>query len=103
MDSLPVTGILIDPFGTILLTACSKDGVFADPQLSFSRGFSCGSEVGNPPASAGEVGSISGLGRSLEKEMRPYSRSLAWEIPWTEKPGGLQSRGSQKSQKRLSD
>ena len=29
----------------------------------------------------------------LEKEMATYSSILAWEIPWTEKPGGLQSMG----------
>ena len=28
---------------------------------------------------------------ALELEMAPYSSSLAWEIPWTEEPGGLQS------------
>ena len=33
----------------------------------------------------------------LEKEMAPPSSILAWEIPWTEEPGGLQSMGSQKS------
>jgi len=27
----------------------------------------------------------------LEKEMVPHSYSLAWRIPWTEEPGGLQS------------
>ena len=27
----------------------------------------------------------------LEKEMATHSSSLAWEIPWTEKPDGLQS------------
>ena len=29
----------------------------------------------------------------LEKEMTTYSSILAWEIPWTEEPGGLQSMG----------
>ena len=33
----------------------------------------------------------------LEKEMATFSSILAWEIPWTEEPGGLQSTGSQKS------
>ena len=33
----------------------------------------------------------------LEKEMAAHASILAWEIPWTEEPGGLQSRGSQKS------
>ena len=32
----------------------------------------------------------------LEKEMAPHSSILAWKIPWTEEPGGLQSMGSQK-------
>ena len=33
---------------------------------------------------------------SLEKEMAVHSSILAWEIPWTEEPGGLQSMGSQR-------
>ena len=33
----------------------------------------------------------------LEKEMATHSSILAWEIPWTEEPGGLQSVGLQKS------
>ena len=32
----------------------------------------------------------------LEKEMTTHSSSLAWEIPWTEEPGGLQFMGSPK-------
>ena len=32
----------------------------------------------------------------LEKEMATHSSSLAWGIPWTEEPGGLQSTGSQR-------
>ena len=35
----------------------------------------------------------------LEKEMATPSSILAWEIPWTEEPGGLQSMGSQESQR----
>ena len=34
----------------------------------------------------------------LEKGMETHSSTLAWRIPWTEEPGGLQSMGSQKSQ-----
>ena len=40
---------------------------------------------------------------SLEKEMATHSSILAWEIPRTGEPGGLQSMGSQKSQTGLSD
>ena len=32
----------------------------------------------------------------LEEEMATHSRILAWRIPWTEGPGGLQSMGSQR-------
>ena len=34
----------------------------------------------------------------LEKEIAIHSSVLAWGIPWTEEPGGLQSMGLQKSQ-----
>ena len=42
---------------------------------------------------------IHSLGREdpLEKEMATHSSILAWEIPWTEEPGGLQSMGLQKT------
>ena len=30
----------------------------------------------------------------VEKTMAPHSSTLAWKIPWTEEPGGLQSMGS---------
>ena len=40
---------------------------------------------------------VQSLGREdpLEKEMATHSSILAWRIPWTEEPGGLQSTGSQ--------
>ena len=39
---------------------------------------------------------VRSMGREdpLEKEMAPHSSILAWRIPWTEEPGGLQSTGS---------
>ena len=39
----------------------------------------------------------------LEKEMAAHSSILAWEIAWTEEPGGVQSMGSQKSWTHLDD
>ena len=38
----------------------------------------------------------------LEEEMVTHSSILAWRIPWTEEPGGLQSMGSQESRTWLS-
>ena len=55
--------------------------------------------VKNLPANAGDIrdeGSISGLGRSLEKGMAIHSSIIAWRIPWTEELGELQSTGSQR-------
>ena len=37
-----------------------------------------------------------GLEDPLEKEMATHSKILAWEIPWTEEPGGLPSMGAQR-------
>ena len=45
---------------------------------------------------AGDPGSIAGLEDPLEKGMATHSSFLAWRIPWTEEPGGLQSMGSQR-------
>ena len=59
--------------------------------------------VKNLPANSGDMVLIPGLGWSPEKEMAVHSSILAWEIPWTEESGGLQSLGLQKSWTRLSD
>ena len=48
------------------------------------------------------VGSL-GQEDPLEEEMATHPSILAWEIPWTEEPGGLQSMGLQKSQIPLSN
>ena len=55
--------------------------------------------IKNLPAHAGDAsdgGSIPGSGRSPEEGMATHSSILAWRIPWTEEPGGLQSIGSQR-------
>ena len=59
------------------------------------QGLPGGSVVKNPPANARDIGLIPGSGRSLEKEMATHSSVLAWEIPRTEEPGGLQAMGLQ--------
>ena len=61
-----------------------------------------GSVVKNPFATQEICVWSLGQEDSLEKEMATHSNSLAWEIPWTEKPGGLQFKGSQKSQTEFS-
>ena len=61
--------------------------------LQIKRGFLGGSVVKNPPAK--QETQVQSLGQEdpLEKEMAAHSSVLAWEIPWTEEPGGLQSMG----------
>ena len=52
--------------------------------------------VKNSPANVGDAGSIPRLGRSPGEGKGNPSSILAWEIPWTEDPGGLQSMGFQR-------
>ena len=61
-------------------------------------GFPCGSVVKNLPAGASGDTRAQSLGQenALEEEMATHSSILAWEIPWTEESGGLQSMGMQR-------
>ena len=52
--------------------------------------------VKNPPANAGGTGLIPGMGRSPEVGSGNPLQIFAWRIPWTWKPGGLQSMGLQR-------
>ena len=52
-------------------------------------GLPSGSVVKNLSANAGDMSSIPGQEDPLEKEMATHYSILAWEIPWTEEPGGL--------------
>ena len=52
--------------------------------------------VKNTAANTGDASLILGQGDSLEKGSATRSSILAWRIPWTAKPGGLQSIGSQR-------
>ena len=69
--------------------------------LQVPEGFPGGSVVKNLLVNAGntgEAGLILGQEDPLEEGMATHSSILAWEIPWTEEPGGLQSMGVTKSQ-----
>ena len=59
-------------------------------------GSPCGSVVKNPPEM--QETQVRSLDREdpLEKGTAAHSSILAWGIPWTEEPGGLQSMGSQR-------
>ena len=54
--------------------------------------------VKNPPANVGDIGSISGPGRSPgEGNGSNPLQCSCWRISWTEEPGGLQSMGLKES------
>ena len=78
----------------------TKKGIDADSVfISHSPGFlgSPGSSaVNNLPAV--QEAWVQSLGQEdlLEKKMATHSSTLAWEIPWTEEPAGLQTMGSQR-------
>ena len=61
------------------------------------QGFPGGSVVKNPLANQEmQIRSLE-LEDPLEEELATHSSILAWRIPWTEEPGGLQSTGSKES------
>ena len=64
-------------------------------KISFCS-FPDGSAVKNSPTMQETQVESLGWEHPLEKEMLTYSNILAWRIPWTEGPGGLQSMGSQR-------
>ena len=57
------------------------------------RGFPGGASGKSLPAKAGDAASVPESGRSLEEGMATHSSVLAWRIPGTEEPGGVQSMG----------
>ena len=67
--------------------------------VGLPEGFPGGTVVKNLPANAGDAGHLGlilGSGTSMEEGMATHSSVLAWRIPWTEEPDGLQSMGSQR-------
>ena len=62
-----------------------------------TSGFPGGSDSKEPACDTGDLDSILGSGRSLQKEMATHSSILVWEIPWTEEPGGYSPWGCKES------
>ena len=79
--------------------ASGQDAEIFLEQDNPTGGIPSGPVVKNPPASAGDTrDSVQSLGQEdpLEKKMAIHASILAWKIPWTEEPGGLQSMGLQR-------
>ena len=62
---------------------------------SKKTGFPGGLDGKASACNARDLDSILGREDPLEKETATHSSTLAWRIPWTQEPGGLQSMGSQ--------
>ena len=75
----------------LLIQICSSRRFWKIDKLLYIMGFPDGSDGKEPPAM--QKTRVWSLGREdpLEKEMATHSSILAWRIPWTEEPGGLQS------------
>ena len=70
-------------------------GINTDTQLYIDMGFPGGSDGKESACTVGDLGSL-GWEDPLEEGMASHSSTLAWKIPWTEKPGRLQSMESQR-------
>ena len=86
-----------------LLNISCNSRLNAHSRIELTLGFIRASQVvlvvKKSPVNAGDtrnVSSISGSGRSPEKEMATHYSILAWKIPWTGEPDRLQSIGSQR-------
>ena len=64
--------------------------------IQYMSSFPCNSVGKESACSAGDLDLIPGLGRSPGEGNGNHSSILAWKIPWTEEPGGLQSMRSQR-------
>ena len=69
-------------------------GIVKKAEVDVFLGFPCSSVGKEFACSAGDPGSVPGLGRSPEGEHGNHSNILVWRTAWTEEPGGLQSMGS---------
>ena len=80
----------------VRMAAIQKSTVlFLSSPFTLCYGFPGDSDSKEFACNAGDLGLIPGLEDPLEEGMATHSSILAWRIPRTEKPGGLQSMGSQ--------
>ena len=90
------TRILEDSIGGYLYAPEIKGACLNKHKIDLTIGFPGGVVVKNPPAMREmQVRSLD-LGDPLGEDMANQTSLLAWIIPWTEKPGGLQFVGSQR-------
>ena len=79
-----------------LTLAIVQDSTILSSPTAMTCGFPDGASGKEPACQCRDAGSSPRPGRSLEEGMATYSSILAWRIPLTGEPGGLQSMGLQK-------
>ena len=85
------------PSWTMIIKANRFNYDFANTKvISVIMGFPGGPDGKETTYNARDLNSVPGLGRSPGGGHGTHSSILAWRIPWTEEPGGLQSVGSQR-------
>ena len=84
---------MISP-GVSMIAASQQGASFCGKKKK--KSFHGGSYGKESACSAGELGLIAGGEDPLEKRMATHSSILAWQIPWTEEHGGLESTGLQR-------
>ena len=77
------------------MTLCKYEFYNNEITQAEEKGFSGGPGVKNPPLMQGTQVRSLGQEDPLEEGMATHASILAWRIPWTEDPGGLQFMGSQ--------
>ena len=88
---LPRNGTLFEKVNLVSL----GQAVSLNKIMIFSSSISCSMEKFHLKRAAWLLGKFEVLQLlTAEKAMAPHSSTLAWKIPWTEEPGGLQSMGS---------
>ena len=73
--------------------------------MTFNNALNLGNSININKSQPMQETQVQSLGQEdpLEKEMSTHSSVLAWEIPWTEEPGRVQSMGLQKNRTQPSD
>ena len=101
LDHLLRTAALDALRATVMNTAKVRSLSYNSAEgLMYAQGFPGGSAVNNLPAKQeSQEMWVQPLGQEdpLEEGMATPSSILAWKIPWTEEPGGLQSMGLQRA------
>ena len=80
----------LGPFRRFLISVFERQGLLGVSGWLSGKASACSA------GDTGVVGLTRESGRSLEEGMAIHSSILAWRIPWTKEPGGLQSTGLQR-------